>query len=169
SREAALRRVGAVAQIQEQCRDQRGLHLLETTLQDVRYATRSLRKSPVFTAVAVLTLALGIGANIAIFSLIDSILLNSLPIRHPERLFFMDTSSVKVGMFSVSTRLLYRDLQQMGKRATQIAGFGSSDRTTRLSIAVNGRADVGPGDFVSGTYFELLGIQPQIGRPLFPE
>ena len=169
AREAALRRVGAVAQIQEKCRDQRGLHLVETTLQDVRYSLRSLRKSPVFTVVAILTLALGIGANIAIFSLIDSILLSSLSIKHPGRLFFMDTSSVKVGMFTVSTRLLYRDLQQMEKRATQIAGFGSSDRTTRLNIAVNGRADVGPGDFVSGTYFELLGIQPQIGRPLFPE
>ena len=169
AREAALRKIGGVAQIQEHCRDQRGLHLLETTLQDVRYSLRSLRKSPVFTLVAILTLALGIGANIAIFSLIDSILLSSLSIKHPERLFFMDTSSVKVGMFSVSTRLLYRDLQQMEKRATQIAGFGSSDRTTRLNIAVNGRADVGPGDFVSGTYFQLLGIQPQIGRPIFPE
>lgn len=169
AREAALRRVGGVEQIQERCRDQRGLHLLETTLQDIRYSLRSLRKSPVFTAVAVLTLALGIGANIAIFSLIDSILLSSLPIRHPERLFFMDTTSVKVGMFNVSTRLLYRDLEQMEKRSTQIAGFGSSDRTARLNIAVNGRAEVGPGDFVSGTYFQLLGIQPQIGRPLLPD
>ncbi len=169
AREAALRRMGGVAQIQEQCRDQRGLYLLETTLQDVRYALRSLRKSPVFTAVAVLTLALGIGANIAIFSLIDSILLSSLPIQHPERLFLMDTSSVKVGMFNVSTRLLNRDLEQMEKRATQIERFGSSDRTARLNIAVNGRAEVGPGDFVSGTYFELLGIQPQIGRPLVRE
>ncbi len=169
AREAALRKLGPVAHIQEQCRDQRGLHLLETTLQDVRYAFRSLGKSPVFTTVAVLTLALGIGANIAIFSLIDSLLLSSLPIRHPERLFFMDTTSVKVGMFSVSTRLLYRDLEQMEKRAIQIAGFGSSDRTARLNITVDGRAEVGPGDFVSGTYFELLGIQPQIGRALVPK
>ncbi len=169
AREAALRKIGGISQIQEQCRDQRGLHLLETALQDVRYAMRSLRKSPVFTAVAVLTLALGIGANIAIFSLIDSILLSSLPIRHPGRIFFMDTSSVRVGMFNVSTRLLYRDLEEMQKRATQIEGFASSDRTSRLNIAINGHADVGPGDFVSGTYFRLLGIQPQIGRPLVPE
>jgi len=169
AREAALRRIGGVAQIQERCRDERGLHLVETTLQDVRYSLRSLSKSPVFTLVAILTLALGIGANLAIFSLIDSILLSSLPIQHPERLFFMDTSSVKVGMFSVSTRLLYRDLEQMEKRGTQIAGFGSSDRTARLNIAVNARAEVGPGDFVSGTYFQLLGLQPQIGRPLVPE
>ena len=169
AREAALRRIGPVAQIHEQCRDQRGLHLLETTLQDTRYALRSLRKSPVFTTVAVFTLALGIGANVAIFSLIDSLLLSSLPVRNPERLFFMDTSSVKVGMFTVSTRLLYRDLEQMEKRATLVEGFGSSDRAARLNIAVNGRGEVGPGDFVSGTYFQLLGIQPHIGRALVPE
>lgn len=169
AREAALRKIGGMAQIEEQCRDQRGLHLVETSVEDIRYAVRSLRKSPVFTTVAILTLALGTGANIAIFSLINSILLSSLPIRHPQQLFFMDTSSVRVGMFNVSARLLYRDLTQMEKRATDVAGFGSTDRASRLNIAVNGRAEVGPGDFVSGTYFQLLGVQPRIGRPLIPE
>src|SRR5690348_14969562 len=113
AREAALRKIGGLSQLEEQCREQRGLHLIESTLQDVRYALRSLRKSPVFTTVAVLTLALGLGANIAIFSLIDSILLSSLPVEHPEQLFFLNTNSVRVGLLNVSTTLLYRDLEQM--------------------------------------------------------
>jgi putative ABC transport system permease protein len=105
ARYAALRKIGGITQILEQCRDQRGLHLLETTLQDVRYALRSLRKSPAFTLVAVLTLALGIGANIAIFSLTDSILLSSLPVRDPDQLVFIRTNTIKVGRFNVSTPL----------------------------------------------------------------
>jgi predicted permease len=134
----------------------------------VRYSLRSLRKSPVFTTVAILTLALGIGANIAIFSLIDSILLSALPVKHPEQLFFLRTNSLRVGMFNVSTTLLYRDLEQMEKRATQIEAFAATDRASRLNIAVNGHAEVGPGDFVSGNYFQVLGVQPQIGRALEP-
>src|SRR5580765_8405555 len=84
ARYAALRRIGGVTQLQERCRDERGLHWIETARQDVRYAFRSLRKTPAFTTVAVLSLALGVGANTAIFSLIDSILLNSLPVKNPQ-------------------------------------------------------------------------------------
>lgn len=169
ARYAALRKIGGITQIQEQCRDQRGLHLLETTLQDVRYALRSLRKSPAFTFVAVLTLALGIGANIAIFSLIDSILLSSLPVRDPDQLVFIRTNTIKVGRFNVSTTLLNRDFEQMRKRATQIEGFASTDRVARLNLSVDGHAEVAQGDFVSGTYFQLLGVTAQIGRTLVPE
>jgi predicted permease len=169
ARYAALRRIGGITQIQEQCRDQRGLHLLETTLQDVRYASRSLRKSPVFTFVAVVTLALGTGANIAIFSLIDSVLLSSLPVKNPDQLVFIRTNAIKVGLFNVSTTLLNRDFEQMQKRATQIEGFASTDRVARLSIAVEGHAEVGQGDFVSGTYFQVLGVPAQIGRTFVPE
>jgi len=169
ARYAALRKIGGIVKIQEQCRDQRGLHLIDTARQDIRYALRSLRNSPAFTTVAVLTLALGIGANIAIFSLIDSIVLRSLPVKKPEQLVFIRTNSVKAGFFNVSTRLLNRDFEQMQKRATQIEGFAASDRDARLNIAVGGRSEVGQGDFVSGTYFQVLGLPVQIGRTFVPE
>ncbi|HVH87396.1 MAG TPA: ABC transporter permease, partial [Terriglobales bacterium] len=169
ARYVALRKIGGIAQIQEQCRDQRGLHLIETTLQDARYALRSLRSSPVFTIVAVVTLALGIGANIAIFSLIDSILLRSLPVKDPDQLVFIRTNTIKAGFFRVSTTLLNRDFEQMQKRATQIEGFASTDHVTRLNVVVGGHAEVGQGDFVSGTYFQVVGVPVQLGRPFVPE
>jgi len=168
ARYAALRSTGAITQMQEQCRDQRGLHLIETTLQDIRYAVRSLRKSPGFTAVAVISLALGMGANAAIFSLIDSILLSSLRVKDPQQLVFVRTNREKFGNFQVSRTILYRDIEPMRKQATQVAGIASFQSDDRLSVAVSGHSEIASGDFVSGNYFEVLGVPSQIGRTIIP-
>src|SRR5919106_944418 len=91
ARYAAQRSFGGVDQIKEVYRDRRGVPLVESSLQDLRFAIRVLRRSPVYTSVVVLTLAIGIGANTAIFSLFDAILLRMLPVRNPEQLVAIDT------------------------------------------------------------------------------
>ncbi|MGH9789734.1 MAG: permease prefix domain 1-containing protein, partial [Candidatus Acidiferrales bacterium] len=90
ARRRALVELGGVQQVKEEVRAMRGGIWLETLWQDVRYAARSLRRNPGFAAVAVLTLALGIGANSAVFSLLDTVLLKQLPVRDPEQLVLLD-------------------------------------------------------------------------------
>src|SRR5947208_17103339 len=86
ARAAARREFGGVEQMKDAYRDQRGLPIVDAIMQDLRYALRMLRKSPSFTAVVVLSLVVGIGANTAIFSLIDTLLLEKLPVDHPDEL-----------------------------------------------------------------------------------
>src|SRR5262245_50734868 len=86
ARYAAMRALGGVEQRKEECRDMRRVNLIENTLQDLRYAGRMLRRSPGFTAVSILSLALGIGANAAIFQLLNGVRLRSLPVANPQEL-----------------------------------------------------------------------------------
>ena len=93
ARRAANRSFGGLTQTREAYLDQRGLPIVETILQDLRYGFRMLRKNPGFTAVAVLTLALGIGANSAIFSVLDAVMLQALPVRNPGELIVLNWTS----------------------------------------------------------------------------
>src|SRR5262249_41369266 len=86
ARYEAMRKFGGVEQVKESYRDRRSLPVVDSTLQDLRYALRMLRRNPGFSTVAAVTLALGIGANTAIFSLIDAVLLKRLPVKNPEHL-----------------------------------------------------------------------------------
>lgn len=97
SRDAALRQVrldfGGLAQIKEDCRDARGISFLDSTGHDLRFGVRTLAKAPAFTAIIVVTLALGIGANTAIFTLVNAVMLRALPVRDPQQLFVLQWSA----------------------------------------------------------------------------
>src|SRR6478672_6982038 len=145
--------------------------MIESIVQDVRYGIRQLRQSPGFTAIAVLSLALGIGANTAIFQLIDVIRLKMLPVRNPQELASIDfeKGSSRSGSFSTrSARLTYAQWQQI--RADQQAFsdvFAWS--ATRFNLASGGEARFAEGLFVSGDFFRDLGVNPLLGRTFTAE
>jgi len=165
ARYAALRTIGGIAQIEEQCRDERRVHVISDTLQDLRYAVRTLSKSPAFTGIAVLSLALGIGANTAIFSLIDAVLLQTLPVQHPEQLVRLTRANLENPRMTSFPYPFYRELRDHG---TFFAGVICQDGMN-ASMGINGSTERVSGELVSGNYFEVLGVKPYIGRLLTQE
>src|SRR5450755_3135608 len=143
----------------------------EQMLQDLRYALRQIRKSPAFAAVAILTLALGIGANTAIFTLLDQALLRRLPVSHPEqlvRLRYVGSNTGSISAFGGEDKdyfsyPMYRDLRD---RNQVFNGMLANDELQALGVQWQGRSDLVQGELVTGNYFDLLGIRPGLGRLL---
>jgi len=169
SPEAAQRQarlaLGGVDQVKEECRDARGLSFLETLSQDIRYAARTFRRSPGFTVVAVLTLALGIGANTAIFSVIESVLLKPLPYPHPEQLIGVELTPMALDPnlrgIAPEDYFIFREqghtLQDMGIYAetdtdhdVNITGFAEPERVHALHA--------------TASVLSVLGVPAAIGR-----
>ena len=174
ARRQARLQFGSVAGATEQCREQRGVSSLETLVKDLRYAFRMLRRSPGFTAVAVLTLALGIGGNTAIFSVINSVLLNNLPVRDPQQLVFLtnpDNQGFLVG-FGDGNRdfLTYPEFRELERNNHVFSGLlAASNQPANLAVSVSGSDSVATGapgrvSLVSGSYFSVLGVTPVLGR-----
>ena len=137
---------------------------MSTLLQDLRYGLRMLAKNPGFTAVAVLALALGIGANTAIFSLIDAVLLKTLPVTHPEQLVLLRWESPHV----VTDSLPYPTFAQLRDSTYVFDGmFAFCD--LRLATDVDGKPGIASGQLVSGSFFSLLGMQAIAGRTFTSE
>jgi predicted permease len=166
ARHAALRAMGGVERRKEECRDTRRVRLIEDLMQDVRYGLRTLRKSPGFTAVAALSLALGIGANTAIFSLVNVVLLRPLPVENPERLISLNYASEKGGDVSPTFSYLnYRDLRDRNNALDGLIAY----RMAPISLSHDGNNERAWGYLATGNYFDVLGVKPALGRLLTPE
>jgi predicted permease len=159
ARTAAVRHLGGLAQTQEECRDMRRTAFIENVLQDVRYAFRTLRKSPGFALVTVLTLALSIGANSAIFSVIDGVLLRPLPYPRADRIVRISFRSHTFPKFALNP-LDLRDIRSRNRSFGAIAGITRTDR--QLSGA--GRPERLSSFSVTAGYFRVLGVSPRLGR-----
>ncbi len=157
--------LGGLEQIKEESRDARGLSFLEPTISDLRYAFRILRKSSSFTTVAVLSLALGVGANTAIFQLIDAIRLRTLPVNNPQNLaeiHVADMSGAR-GAQQRENAITYPIWEQIQKRQEAFSGvFAWTD--TEFNLSPKGEVRSVAGLWVSGDFFKVLGIRPVMGR-----
>jgi len=153
---------GGPERFKEEIREALGTHLLEVLLQDLRFGLRMLRKSPGFTAVAILTLALGIGANTAIFSVVNGVLLNPLPYPQPEQLVTLHESKPNFPTGSISYPN-FRDWQ----KDNQVFSAVSISRGTGYILTGLGDAEQVQARFVSSDFFSILGVQPALGRTFY--
>jgi predicted permease len=136
----------------------------DAMMQDIRFGIRMLLKSKSFTAVAVLSLALGIGANTAIFSLLDAVLLKMLPVEHPDQLYFINNVGARGGSGAPPYPCFAR-FRDQNQSFTGLAAFTKRD----LRIRIDGQREEITGQFVSGDYYSLLGVNPILGRALSPD
>jgi putative ABC transport system permease protein len=155
-------RVGAVAQAMEAQRDQRGLAWLEDLSRDVRFACRTLRKAPGFTVVAVFTLALGIGANSAMFSVINAVLLRPLPFPSPERLAAVASIDLRAtaGASGSASWPDFFDWRSSARTFEHLSAY----RETGFTLVDGGRAFHVPGAVVTSDLLSTLGVKPAVGR-----
>ena len=172
ARTAALRSFGGVEQVKEVYREQWGLPMIETFIQDVRYGARQLRRSPGFTAVAVLTLALGIGANTAIFSVINAVMLRMLPVESPEQLVQVGFQGKHSGDSFVGESFpypLFKELRQYNQVFTDISAFDYWDLLDARLAGPGSTGEPVKGQMVSVNFFSLLGVKAVIGRTFAPD
>src|SRR4029077_6347162 len=159
--DAARRRFGSVAQVKDDCRDSWGLRAIDTIRQDVRYAARSLAKYSGYTAVVLLTLALGIGANTAIFSVVHAVLLRPLPYTHGDRLVEVRQQAPRIGVANVGV-----SVKEIQDYRTQTPCLNTIVDYTQMSYNLLGRGEAArvQTGVVSPEFFEVLGVKPMLGR-----
>jgi predicted permease len=169
TREQARRRIrlefGGLAQIKEDCREAKGISFVEHIGQDVRYAMRIFGRTPGFTVVVVITLALGIGANTAVFSLINAVLLKMLPVKHPEQL--VQISKIQP-LFGQNDYFSYPALEGFQRQPQVFSGVFAFANLDGVNVEVNGHGEIANGQVVSGNYFSTLGVSAILGRTISP-
>lgn len=164
ARRQALLKFGGVESAKESCRDRRGIPVLEAMWQDGRYGLRMLRKSPGFTIVAVLTLALGIGVDTALFSVVNGVLLKPLPYPHADRMVALAESSPAFSEGSISYPD-FVDWTKMNQTFDALAAYRHDD----FNLTGMGDAERLKVTEVSASFFSMLGVQPVIGRDFAPD
>jgi putative ABC transport system permease protein len=165
ARRSALAQFGGLEYIKEETRDARGTHFIETLLQDVRFAFRIMRKTPLITSIALLSLALGIGANTAIFSLIDAVTLRMLPVKNPEQLVqigFRSPLSAHVRHFV--TNPIWEQVRDHQNAFSGVIAWSLRS----FDLADGGEVNDIHGIYASGDYFNVLGVHPAVGRLFAP-
>jgi macrolide transport system ATP-binding/permease protein len=165
ARREALRAFGGVEQVKELYRDQRGLPMIETTLQDLRFGVRMLRRNPGSSALALLCLTLGIGASTAVFGWIEGILLRPYPlVADQDRLLAVaGTNRGEPGLDDVS----WPDFLDFQKRCTLVDAF-IAEKITGTTLSIGDRAEHATGSIVSSNYFDAIGVHPILGRGFDP-
>ncbi len=161
---AAMRQFGNISRMKEECRDRWSIRLIDEAAQDVRFGLRQLRRNPGFTIIAILTLALGIGANTAIFSVVNGVLLNPLPYHHPGRLVALYSRTEHFSRSSISYPN-FLDWVRDNRSFSPLAAYRPYDfDLTGMGVPERVHAEM-----VSAEFFDVLGVNPVIGRMFLPE
>ena len=183
ARRRARLEFGGLDKVKEECRDARGVRFIETMINDLHYSLRTLAKNPAFTTVTVLTLALGIGVNTAIFSLINAVMFTSLPVKRPERLALFQWASESWPIMipslrgswdtdksgrTVCTSFTPAAFEEVRAKNQVLSGIFAFTDAGRLNLVAGGQAGLAVADLVSGDYFSTLGVIPILGRALTP-
>jgi len=170
ARRQALIRFGGVEQAKERHHDARSLPTLDELSQDLRYALRTFRRDRGFVAIAILILTLGIGANVAVFSVVNTILLRPLPFHDPEQLTFITTAEGKAGMSSMTYSVdAYGELKHQNNSFQDVTGYFAFSSANNAKLARNGDALPVTTMTVVGNFFPTLGVQPLLGRSFAPD
>ncbi len=164
ARRHAHLRFGSVERVKDEVRDARGTRALEDLWADLGYAVRTLRRAPTFAATAVVILALGIGANAAVFTIVDAVLFRELPVPDPDRVVRVYTADYSGGLYGGSS---YPDFVDYRTRATAFVDLAAYSTFVPMSLGTGGEAERLQGAVVTRNFFEALGIRPALGR-FFP-
>ena len=169
---AARRRFGALTQTKEEYRERRGIPWLEVTMRDLRYALRTLRREPGFTAAAVLILALGIGANATVFSVVNAILFRPLPFDQPERLGWVvpfAQNNPQEGLSASTSRVIIYERLREAETLESMTAFNAFYSFGGYNLIDHGDAERLTGVGVAQNFFDVLGVKLFLGRPFTPE
>ncbi|MGH7504022.1 MAG: ABC transporter permease, partial [Longimicrobiales bacterium] len=167
ARNAAYRSFGGVERFREEVRDERRVRLVDELGQDVRYAVRVLVKNPLFSFVAIATLALGIGANTAIFSVVNAVLLRPLPFPEPDRLVMVwETDRASETSHEPASLPDIRDFQEQSRTLASLGGFVA---TAPILTTADGEAELVDALAVDDEVLAVLGVRPLLGRTFTPE